>query len=394
LELARRRILPEPRPLRILHVVPTYWPAHRYGGPIVAVHGLCRALVARGHRVDVFTTNVDGRGVIDTPPNLRTDVDGVQVCYYASRFRRLYWSPAMRAALRSDLHRYDIVHTHAVFLWPGAAAARAARRASTPYVISPRGMLVPELIHGKSRIVKIAWLKLVERRSFAQAAAIHFTSQLEWDEAKRVGLGLPSPFVVPNGIAIGPRPCVTREPRTLVCLGRVSWKKRLDVVIRALPRLPGVRFLVAGNDDEGLTARLRALAQGLGVAERVEFLGAVYGPAKQELLARATLFVLPSLSENFGNVVLEALSMETPAVLSPHVGLADEVAKAGAGIVTDADLVPTVEALLGDPGRRADMGRIGRALVASRFDWSPVAAEMEAAYLRVVDATTIADGSH
>ena len=46
--------------MRILHVVPTYFPARRYGGPIVAVHGLCKELAARGHAVDVFTTNVDG----------------------------------------------------------------------------------------------------------------------------------------------------------------------------------------------------------------------------------------------------------------------------------------------------------------------------------------------
>lgn len=370
--------------MRILHVVPTYWPAHRYGGPIVAVHGLCRALVARGHSVDVFTTNVDGTGVTNVPANTRIDVEGVRVGYFTSPFRRLYWSPTMRAALHGDMHRYDIVHTHAVFLWPGAAAARAARRGGKPYVISPRGMVVPALIRRKSYLVKTAWLKLVEQNSFAHASAIHFTSQLEWDEAKRVALILPSPFVVPNGVDLEPRPSVARELRTLVSLGRVSWKKRLDSVIRALPRLPDVRFIIAGNDEEGLTPSLRVLALSLGVADRVEFLGAVYGPAKRELLARATLFVLPSLSENFGNVVLEALSMETPAVVSPQVGLADEVARAGAGIVTDGDIAPSVEALLADPARRAAMGRNGRALVNLRFAWSPIAAEMEAAYLRIV----------
>ena len=54
------------RRLRLLHVTPTYYPAVRYGGPIVTVHGLCKALAARGHEVHVFTTNVDGPGVSDT----------------------------------------------------------------------------------------------------------------------------------------------------------------------------------------------------------------------------------------------------------------------------------------------------------------------------------------
>jgi glycosyltransferase involved in cell wall biosynthesis len=365
--------------MRILHVVPTYLPARRYGGPIVAVHGLCRALAARGHEVDVFTTNVDGPDTLDVPVATPVDVDGVRVRYFPSSFRRLYWSPAMRAALAEETGSYDVVHIHAVFLWTGVAAARAAHKADIPYVISPRGMLVPELIRRKSRIVKTLWLQLLERRGFANASAIHFTSALEWEEAKRLSLPLPSPIVVPNGIDVEPRPDVARDPATLLFLGRVTWKKGLDRVIAGLPSLPGVRFVIAGNDDEGLTPRLQELARQHGVADRVELVGPVYGAAKDELLARATLFVLLSTSENFGNAVLEALAMETPVVLSPDVGLADEVLRAGAGIIG----LEEAGALLRDPDRRAEMGRRGRALVESRFTWPRVAQEMEEAYAAV-----------
>lgn len=359
--------------MKLLHVVPTYLPARRYGGPIVAVHGLCKALVARGHEVHVFTTNVDGDGTLDVAPH--TTLDGVQVRYFPSTFPRLYWSPAMREALHHT-GAFDLVHIHAVYLWPGVAAAKAARSAHVPYVISPRGMLVPELIRQKSAVVKTAWLKLVERRGFAHAAGIHFTADLEWREALRVGLPLPSPFVVPNGIDIERRPDVPRDDRTLVFLGRVNWKKGLDAVIAALPSLPGVQFVIAGNDEEALTPRLMETAARLGVAERVTFVGPVYGAKKYELLARATLFVLTSRSENFGNAVLEALMMETPAVLSSDVGLADEVVAAEAGIIG----LDGVSELLRDPERRARMGRNGRALVESRFAWPRVAQEMENAY--------------
>jgi glycosyltransferase involved in cell wall biosynthesis len=366
--------------MRILHVVPTYLPARRYGGPIVAVHGLCKALASRGHAVDVFTTNVDGSETLDVPESTPVEMDGVRVRYFPSPFRRLYWSPAMRSALDAEVGTYDVVHIHAVFLWTGIAAARAARKAGVPYVISPRGMLVPELIRRKSRIVKTLWLRLAERRGFAHAFAIHFTSALEGQEAARIGLPLPSPFVVPNGIDVEPRPDVPRDDATLLFLGRVSWKKGLDRVIAALPSLPSVRFAIAGNDDEDLTPRLRELAQQHGVTDRVDFLGPVYGPAKNELLARATLFVLLSTSENFGNAVLEALAMETPAVLSRDVGLAEEVAGAGAGIIG----MEGVAALLRDRERRREMGRNGRMLVESRFAWPRIAREMEEAYGRIV----------
>lgn len=363
--------------MKILHVVPTYFPARRYGGPIVAVHGLCKALAARGHHVDVFTTNVDGDSTLDVPVATPVNVDGVHVRYYTSPFPRLYWSPSMRHALRTEVATYDVVHIHAVYLWPGVAAARAAERANVPYVISPRGMLVPELIAQKSRIAKTTWLRLFERRGFAHASAIHFTSQLEWDDAKRVGaLPLPSPIVIPNGIDVEPRPNIPHDDRTLVFLGRINWKKGLERVIDALPSLPDVRFVIAGNDEESLTPKLRALAEQRGVADRVEFAGPIYGDAKNELLARATLFVLLSTSENFGNAVLEALAMQTPAVLSSGVGLADEVVNADAGVIG----VEAIAALLRDPARRAQMGRNGRALVESRFAWPRVAAEIERAY--------------
>jgi glycosyltransferase involved in cell wall biosynthesis len=366
--------------MRILHVVPTYLPARRYGGPIVAVHGLCKALAARGHAVDVFTTNVDGSDTLDVPESTPVDVDGVRVHYFPSPFRRLYWSPAMRKALHADVGTYDVVHIHAVYLWTGIAAARAAHKAGVPYTISPRGMLVPELIRRKSRVVKTLWLQGLERRGFATAAAIHFTSALEEQEAAHIGLPLPAPFIVPNGIDIEPRPAVARDDATLLFLGRVSWKKGLDRVIAALPSLPAVRFQIAGNDDEDLTPRLRDLARQHGVADRVDFLGPVYGAAKNELLARATLFVLLSTSENFGNAVLEALAMETPVVLSRDVGLADEVIRADAGIIGLED----VANLLRDRERREQMGRNGRTLVASRFAWPRVAQEMEEAYMRMI----------
>lgn len=366
--------------MRILHVVPTYLPARRYGGPIVAVHGLCKALARRGHAVDVFTTNVDGQETLDVPVSTPVDLDGVSVRYFPSSFRRLYWSPAMRRALDAEIARYDVVHIHAVYLWTGIAAAHAAHRAGVPYVISPRGMLVPELIRQKSRTVKTLWLRLVERRGFAHAAGIHFTSALEGQEAARTGLPLPAPFVVPNGIDLEPRPEEPRDEATLLFLGRVSWKKGLDRVIAALPALPGVRFKIAGNDDEDLTPKLRQAAQQLGVADRVDFLGPVYGAAKNELLARATLFVLLSTSENFGNAVLEAMLMETPVVLSGDVGLADEVVRAGAGIIG----LDGVAELLRDRERCQEMGRKGRQLVESRFAWPRVAQEMEAAYGKIV----------
>ncbi len=191
--------------MKLLHVVPTYLPAWRHGGPILAVHGLCKALAARGHQVTVFTTSVHGEGTLDVPLARPVDVDGVEVRYFpVLPFRRLYIAPGLAAAARAEAARFDAVHLHSVFLWPTSAAARAAERAGVPYLLSPRGMLVPELIRAHGRRRKLAWMLLAERRTIERAAALHVTSALEAREAARLDLPLPPCEVVPNGIDPAP----------------------------------------------------------------------------------------------------------------------------------------------------------------------------------------------
>jgi len=163
--------------MRILHVVPSYLPAMRYGGPIFAVHGLCRALASRGHEVQVFTTNIDGPGISPTPIGTSVDLDGIKIRYFFCPLVR-----RLGRALHHSIGELDVVHLHSVFLWPTWAAARAARNAGVPYVLSPRGMLVKDLIARRSRFAKSAWIHLIERSNVERAAALHLTSPLEGAE--------------------------------------------------------------------------------------------------------------------------------------------------------------------------------------------------------------------
>jgi glycosyltransferase involved in cell wall biosynthesis len=382
--------------MKILHVAPTYLPAWRHGGPVLAVHGLCKALAARGHEVAVYTTNVHGDGTLDVPLRAPVPIDQVEVRYFPVHLlRRLYFAPGLGKTARDSIHRFDVVHLHSVFLWPTTAVARAAERAGIPYLLSPRGMLVPELIRSRGRWRKLAWLALAERRTIERAAALHVTSPLEAEEAARLGLRLPSVFVVPNGI--DPEPWSRNGSAAssavenlligapfLLFLGRLSWKKGLDRLIPAMARVPGAALAVAGNDEEDLRPALERLAREAGVADRITFLGPVHGADKAALLHHAAALALPSYSENFGNVVLESWAAERPVVVTPEVGLAQAVRETGAGIVAEGDLGEVLRALLDDRRRLDEMGRRGAEAVRERFGWSAVAAEMESAYERVM----------
>ncbi len=377
--------------MRLLHVVPSYYPAVRYGGPIRSVHGLCRALARRGHDVHVYTTNVDGAGVSAVPTDRPVDLDGVLVHYFpVTAPRRLYRSPAMARALRAAVGGFDAVHLHSVFLWPTWAAARAARRARVPYLVSPRGMLVADLIAAKNRWVKTAWIRLIERRTLAEAAAIHVTAELEARELRALGLPLAPLRCIANGLDLPDVPDVPgvradgggaldAEPYALF-LGRVSWKKGLDRLIEAWKLVPDLRLVIAGPDEGGHRRALEGLIAAYGLSARVQFIGAVEDADKWALYRDAMFFVLPSYSENFGNAVAEAMVMGCPVVVTPETGIAAEVARVGAGIVTSNEptsLARVLRQLIAEPARRADYAANGAAAARKLFAWDGIALSME-----------------
>ena len=119
--------------MNILCVIPAYWPAFKFGGPIFSVHGLNKALVKKGANVSVYTSNV---GLDDnTPVNEEVDVDGVKVTYFASSkfFDFLgatgwQFSLPLTQALKRNLQSFDIVYIVALWNYPIAAAAYYCRK--------------------------------------------------------------------------------------------------------------------------------------------------------------------------------------------------------------------------------------------------------------------------
>jgi glycosyltransferase involved in cell wall biosynthesis len=380
--------------MRILHVIPSYMPAVRYGGPIFATHGLCKALAARGHEVRVFTTNIDGSGNSPVPIGLPVNLDGVEVRYFScSLLRRLYWAPGLGRALKSEIDKFDVVHLHSVFLWPTWAAARAARRTGVPYVLSPRGMLVKDLIGRRSRLAKSAWMQMIERSNVEQSAAIHLTSQLEAAELWRFGWRLPRLAVIPNGVD-EPLSCggeigadieeIVAEQPLVLFLGRLSWKKGLDRLLRAFACTSAGKLAIVGTDDEGRAPQLVKLAEALRIADRVRILPrTVVGSEKERLFAAARAFVLTSYSENFGNTVLEAMQRRVPVVVTPEVGAAEIVRESGGGLVVAGDPIPlgtAIYRLTSDVELARSMGEDGQRHVIAHYSWANIAAGMEDLY--------------
>jgi glycosyltransferase involved in cell wall biosynthesis len=385
------------RKLRILHVVPTYYPAVRYGGPVRSVHSLAIALVELGHEVHVFTSSMDGSIDLDVPEKTPVNVDGVFVRYFrVPLLRRLCWSPSMGTALREEISRFDIVHLHSVFLWPTSAAARFAKAAGVPYIVTPRGMLGHAVIRGKSRFVKSAWIHIVEHKTLRDAAAVHVTSELEGTEIQSLGLGLPQVCCVPNGVASplqyptldqGPFAGLSRP--YVLFLSRISWKKGLDRLIKSWKWVPNLTLIVAGNDDEGYRRQLTVIAGKEGVSDRVRFIGQVSDEHKWALYENALLFVLPSYSENFGNVVAEAMAMGCPVVITKEVGLAALVLETRCGVVVDGEPTHQAQAineLSADDAKRRRLGIAGQNAARKYLSWGAAGKRIDELYRLVISA--------
>lgn len=382
--------------MRILHVVPTYLPATRYGGPIVAVHSLCRALVARGHAVEVFTTSIDGPVDTAVPYDRPVMLDGVKIRYFASRrLRRLSYAPSLMQSLHDEISGANVVHLHSAFLWPTWRAARLSHKRRIPYVMSPRGMLVKTLIASRNRLIKSAWIALIERSNMEQAAAIHATSAIEADEIKKFGWRLPRIAVVPNGVdAIEQKArqdaptadiaALAGQQPLVLFFGRLARVKGLDRLLRAFARTRRGTLAIVGNDYEGLAAGLSEMARQLKIDGRVRIVPRTITDAEKEcMFAAARVFVLPSYSESFGNVVLEAMQRGLPVIVTPEVGAAEVVQESGGGLVATGDaqsLGAAIDRLTEDADRSAAMGEAGRRHVSERYGWPGVAARMEALY--------------
>src|SRR5262249_40463566 len=382
--------------MRILHVLPTYLPAVRYGGPIFAVHGLCRALVSRGHEVAVATTNINGPKKSAVPVGVPVWLAGVQGRYFQSVFlRRLSWAPSLAHALKQEVRRFDLVHLHSVFLWPTWAAARLARKAHVPYLISPRGMLFQEMTERRSRLAKSAWIHLFEKSNLEHAAAIHATSCLEADELIRLNWRLPPVVTISNGVddpestasdselSADVKELMDGEPFALF-FGRLSWKKGIDRLLHAFARTSCGNLAIAGTDDEDLVPQLSQLVDRLRIRDRVRFLPrTILGRDKEQLFAAARVFVLPSYSENFGNAVIEAMRRGVPVIVTPEVGAAEIVRNARGGLVVEGEAGPlgkAISQLTNDRGLARAMGEAGQRYVVEHYAWPCIAAQMEGLY--------------
>ncbi len=396
--------------MHILHVIGSLDPAT--GGPAAVALRLAAAQAELGHRVGIVspaepdaearlagaTLRLPGRGrirrIVAPGTAARSPV--------ATLFRRAEWDAALAGA--------DIVHLHGIWEPMLAAAAAASRRAKTPYVVQPHGMLDLWSLAQKPWKKRLA-LSLGVRRMILRAA---FILALNDDEVRLMGVigSRPAPprLVIPNGVfmeEIEPLPregsFTGRHPRLtgrryVLFLSRLHHKKGLDHLAQAFRRIaplhPDVDLVVAGPDGGGRKPFEQAIAAA-GLSRRVLLFDGLWAEDKIAALVDAACFCLPSRQEGFSMAITEAMACGTPVVISEACHF-PEVAAEGAGEVLPLDpeaFADALDRILSSPVRAAAMGRAGRSLVRAAYTWPVIGRRTLQAYRLFVSDTSANDAA-
>lgn len=302
----------------------------------MSVSKLCEQLVVAGCEIEVFTTTANGNDELAVAPGKPVSVDGVTVTY----FKRLtkdhtHYSPDLLKNLRKRVREFDAVHIHAWWNLVSVLACRIAINNQIPVIISPRGTLSLYSFGNKNSIVKRLIHDYLGER-LLRKSAIHVTSDREKTAIENL-VSTRSIFNIPNFIAL---PAVSLNSERsegvqvkLIFFSRIEQKKGLEILLQALGKCSvDFRLTIAGDGEPDYLTNLKSLANKLGIAKNLNWVG-FQGANKFDVLRQHEVMILPSYDENFGNVVIESLSVGTAVLLSENVGLANYVQENNLGWV-------------------------------------------------------------
>lgn len=363
------------------------------GGQNVYVAELAQALAEAGLDVTVHTRRDDPTLAIDVhlAPNIRVHHVDAGPAEPIPKDDLLPYMGAFAQRLGEDWDRRrpDVAHAH--FWMSGLASVIAARPRSIPVMLTyhasglekarqqgPRDTSPPERIE-------------IERRLATAVDRVIATTAAE--RAQLLGAGVPPSqvAVVPCGVdllrfsSVGPAWPPRGPLRRIVVVSRLVERKGIGNVLEALASLEGTELIVAGGPPDGLlqddpeAQRLLELASQLGVADRLQLLGAVPRRRIPTLLRSADVVACCPWYEPFGMVAVEAMACGRPVVATGVGGLAETVRHGHTGILVTprcpTEIADALRTVLDDPALARDMGRKGERR-ARRYGWSNVVAEL------------------
>jgi glycosyltransferase involved in cell wall biosynthesis len=369
-------------------MVTTFYPPYHFGGDATYVRALSRALVERGHEVEVVHCEDAYRTVSHTEPSDEVINDaGITVHRLKSRFGILsplftqqtgrpgFKYSALKKILDTD---FDVVHFHNISLVGGPSVLGLSKAPVTLYTLHEHWLVCPAHIFWKNRshacdrpqcfscslrsgIPPQLWRYTgLLKRCLKSVDALLAPSEFTAEKHRDAGLGN-TIHVLPLFSTLDPgEPDEFHPPAKpeFVFAGRVTASKGLVPMLEVFSGLKDVDLVVVGDGD-----LLGKLKDDYAHCSNISFRGLVRQSELANLYQNASALILPSLApETFGLTVAEAFACGTPAIVRYAGGSRELVDATGAGFVynTDEELKSAVKKLATDPGLRSELGKKAR----------------------------------
>jgi D-inositol-3-phosphate glycosyltransferase len=382
------------------------------GGLNVYVREVCTAFSDRGIATDIFT-----RKQSPDDPHVESLAPLSRVIYLPAgrdldKYSLFNEVPAFAAAIAAHADaeglQYDLLYSHYWLSGEVACLLRPELAAGWAHIAHTLGVVKNRTLANGAR--REPGLRIrVEGEIAQQADLLIASTEDEGDDLINAYRADPDRvFVVPPGVDLATFQPIDRSEarrkigygsgRLLLFVGRLERLKGVEIAIRALAMLrdrdhDDLRLIVLGEDsrdgDESEKERLKAVASAMGVRDRVDFLGSVAQHELPYFYAAVDACVMPSYSESFGLVALEAQACGCPVVASGVSGLRSVVRDEVSGYLIDGDdpaiYAERIGRLLADTQLAQQMGRRGR-LLAQRFSWTRTADRLQALFEGVIES--------
>lgn len=269
----------------------------------------------------------------------------------------------------------DIFHIHGVWMYPQYIASKMAYKKNIPYIITPHGMLEPQLWE-KGTLKKKFYFNTLIKKYFSNANVIHAITPKEQSNLFKF-FQHKTIEIIPNSISYTQIDSFEIEKKDsekyILFVGRLHPIKGINLLIQAFSQLKtnDVVLKIAGSINE-YKLELDLLIHQFCIEDKVEFLGMVSGREKYQLYKNAWVFVAPSYSEVVGMVNLEAGVLETPVITTYQTGLYTEWNENG-GVLINPNLGELSKALSDaiqwSESERDNRGKTLRKFIMSHYSW-------------------------
>ena len=354
--------------MKILWVTGSFYPAN-IGGMDTIMYWIARSLKSRDVQLTLLTPNKFTNNKVRGNTWYQTDYGNIN--YIPTLIH--YLPVRLIIAAYRQLFSHRNIHLCNVFYPSSIAVALLAALKGRKVLWSVHGELDPWARN--YRWYKKKPFLWIIRHFLKNKVVFHATCPAEVQYIKQAVGQDAEVILIPNYILLPAKQKATPE-KYFLFVGRIHPKKGLNKLIEALDlssafRSSGFKLKIVGDYNNSHGHELQSLCIKLGLEKQVQFMGKVNGPAKFKIFAGAYFSFMPSITENFGMVVVESLSQGTPAVATqgtPWEVLAEE--DAGFWIPNDVkSLAQTIDQILAMPSTTYQAYRANAyQLVCEQFD--------------------------